>query len=193
MRRDIAAAARMRLFLALNIEPAVRRRCYAAAEPLRAARPDVRWVDENKLHLTLKFLGDQPDTLVTPLSAALDMAAAQSRRPMDLALGAVGAFPNFRQARVVWLGVTPDPKLELLHHDVEVACHALDLEVDGKPFRPHVTLGREQVRADADARRTLREAARAVKVRATSAVSSVDLMESAGGRYRLLHAAPLGA
>jgi RNA 2',3'-cyclic 3'-phosphodiesterase len=176
----------MRLFLALNIEAAVRQRCYAATHALRAAGPDVRWVDETKLHLTLKFLGEQPESLVAPLSAALDTAAGQSRE-LDLQFGAIGAFPNFRRPRVVWIGVAPDPKLELLHHDVEVTCETLGLSVDGRPFRPHVTLGRVE-KGEGSA---LREAARGLRLREVSGVSSVDLMQSAGGQYRVLHAAAL--
>jgi RNA 2',3'-cyclic 3'-phosphodiesterase len=175
----------MRLFLALNLEPEVRHRVYAATHALRTAAPDVRWVDESKLHLTLKFLGEQPETLAAPLSAALDKAASQSHE-LDLQFGAIGAFPNFRRPRVVWLGVAPDPKLELLHHDVEVACEGVGLSVDGRPFRPHVTLGRVE-KADG----ALRQAARGIRVRDVSAVGSVDLMVSAGGRYSVLHAAAL--
>jgi RNA 2',3'-cyclic 3'-phosphodiesterase len=163
----------------------VRRRVHAATHGLRAAGPDVRWVDESKLHLTLKFLGEQSETLVAPLSAALDHAAARSRE-LDLQLGAIGAFPNFRRPRVVWVGVAPDPKLELLHHDIEVACDGLGLSIDGRPFRPHVTLGR--VEGDGG---EVRQAAKGLRVRECSAVSSVDLMVSAGGRYRTLHAAAL--
>ena len=177
----------MRLFLALNLAPDVRRRIHAATQALRAAGPDARWVDESKLHLTLKFLGEQPETLVAPLSAALDHAAGRSRE-LDLQFGAIGAFPNFRRPRVVWVGVTPDPKLELLHHDVEVACEGLGLSVEGRPFRPHVTLAR--VEQDAG---TLRQAAKGLKVREVSLVNSVDLMLSAGGRYRVLHAAAMRA
>jgi RNA 2',3'-cyclic 3'-phosphodiesterase len=176
----------VRLFLALNIEPEVRRRCHAATQPLRAAGPDVRWVDESKLHLTLKFLGEQPESIVAPLSAALDKAAGQSRE-LDLALSAIGAFPNFRRPRVVWLGVAPDPKLELLHHDIEVTCETLGFSVDGRPFRPHVTLGR----VEKDDGRALREAARGLRLREVSQVRSVDVMVSAGGTYRVLHAAAL--
>jgi RNA 2',3'-cyclic 3'-phosphodiesterase len=177
----------MRLFLALNIEAQVRQRCYAATAALRTAGPDVRWVDEGKLHLTLKFLGDQPETLVTGLAPVIDAAAGRSR-VMDLSLGGIGAFPNFRRPRVVWLGVTPDPKLELLHNDVEVACEKLGLSVEGRPFRPHVTLGR----VESGDGKALREAARGTKVRETSAVRSIDLILSAGGQYRVLHASLLG-
>jgi 2'-5' RNA ligase len=183
----------VRLFLALNIPADMRRRCFEATSPLRVARPDVRWVPEEQLHLTLKFLGEQPETLVPSITTAID-AIAQATRPIDLALGAVGAFPTLRRPRVVYLTVAPDPKLELLHHDVEVACAALAVPISGTPFRPHVTLGREQGDADLAARRALRDAARQVRLETLAPVASIDLMASDptpdGARHRLVHAAP---
>ena len=50
---------------------------------------------------------------------------AGRHRELSMTLGGIGAFPNFRRARVVWMGVGQDPRLELLHHDVEVACEGL--------------------------------------------------------------------
>lgn len=174
----------------------MRRRCYESTAPLRAVRPDLRWVAEEQLHLTLKFIGEQPDALVPRLADVVDGIAARSRE-LDLAIGAVGAFPTFRRARVVYLAVDPDPKLELLHHDAELSCAALDLPIEGRPFRPHVTIGRERDDADDASRRALRQAARQVRVHADAAVGSVDLMVSepaeGGRRHRLLHAAPLRA
>ena len=183
---------RVRLFLALNIPADVRHQMAEATSPLREARPDVRWVGEAQLHLTLKFLGEQADELVAPLGAAIDRIAATTR-PLDLTLGAVGAFPTLKRARVIYLAVAPDPKLELLHHDVEVACAALALPLTGKPFRPHVTIGRERDDADQAARRTLREAARQVRFKAVAPVGSIDLMASertaGGAQHRVVHAA----
>ncbi|HWZ59221.1 MAG TPA: RNA 2',3'-cyclic phosphodiesterase [Gemmatimonadaceae bacterium] len=183
----------MRLFLALNLPANVRRHCFEATGPLRQARPDARWVPEGHLHLTLKFLGEQPEGLVPSLTSAID-AIATATRPLDLALGQVGAFPTPKRPRVVYLTVAPDPKLELLHHDVEVACAALALPIEGKPFRPHVTLGRERDGAGQEERRALREAARQVRLKTLAPVASIDLMASErgpeGSRHRLVHAAP---
>ena len=61
--------------------------------------------------------------------------------PIPLALRGLNAFPNLRRPRVVWLGVSADPKLELLHHDVEAACAELGHPLAGRTYRPHVTLG----------------------------------------------------
>jgi 2'-5' RNA ligase len=186
----------VRLFLALNLGADVRRRCYEATAPLRAIRPELRWVVEPQFHLTLKYLGEQPEAVVAPLSAVVDEVADRSRE-MDLTIGAVGAFPNFRRARVVYLAVEPDPKLELLHHDVEVSCARMGFPIEGRPFRPHVTIGRERDDADPGARRALRDAARGVGAWVDATVGSVDLMVSEpagkGHRHRLVHAAPMRA
>ncbi len=183
----------MRLFLALTLDPIARRRCDEAIQPLRLARPSVHWVAPHGFHLTLKFLGEQPESLVAPLADAIDTVAAQTR-PIDLCIGAVGAFPALRRPRTIYLTVTPEPKLELLHHDIEVTCATLGLPLAGRPFRPHVTIGREPEPPDLDARRALRAAARLVLLRVTAPIPGIDLVESeqteSGTRYRLAHHAP---
>lgn len=184
----------MRLFLALNLPAEVRRLAHEAAAPLRAAAATAHWVAETNLHLTLKFLGELPEAAALDVTARVREAAARHAE-VSLELGGFGAFPNFRRPRVVWLGVTPDPKLELLHHDVEQACESLGFEVDGRAFRPHVTLGRVKLTAPPDQLRALANAARAAEVGAACTVHSVDLMRSelsaGGSRYAVLAALPL--
>lgn len=186
----------MRLFLAINLPAEVRTALADAMRPLREAAPALRWVAEPRLHLTVRFLGEQPVGLVPELRAAVDSAVAR-HGDTPLALGGLGAFPNFRRARVVWLGVAPDPRLELLHHDVEAACVALGLEPEGRAFRPHLTLGRVPERAPEEQLRALQRLVRSFSFEETLEVSSVDLMSSEqspeGPRYRLLHSSPLGA
>ena len=53
----------MRLFLAINFAPEVRRAVADAAAPLRAMAPELSWIREPQLHLTVKFLGEQPDDM----------------------------------------------------------------------------------------------------------------------------------
>ncbi|MFL5575460.1 MAG: RNA 2',3'-cyclic phosphodiesterase [Gemmatimonadaceae bacterium] len=196
----------MRLFVAINLPGDVRRSIADATASLRAAAPSLAWTDEARLHLTLKFLGEQTDDAREPLAAAL-RAVAPRHAPLSLELGGLGAFPTRRRPRVVWLGVAPDPKLELLHHEVEVACADLGYEIEGRAFRPHLTLGRvragrggarghDAARA-AETASALDSAARAMRQRWTAAVDSLDLMRSelaaGSSRYSVLDAVPLGA
>ncbi len=184
----------MRLFLAINLPPDVRRDIVAATAPMRDSAPDISWVDESRLHLTLRFLDDQPAETADAIGAATAKVAA-GHREIVMRLAGMGAFPNFRRARVVWMGVEQDPRLELLHHDVEVACETLGFEVEGRPFRPHLTLARVKDRLPEERARALSRAARRVDFSTDVVVRSLDLMRSepgvGGSRYTTIASAAL--
>ena len=184
----------MRLFLAINLDPALRQEIVDATAPLRDAAPGVGWVREPQIHLTLKFFGEQPEERAREIATAMRGVAAR-HRAMELALGGIGAFPAFRRARVIWLGIEAEPRLELLHHDVEVACEQLGFELDGRAYRPHLTIGRVKGRPEVEEMRTLARAAKRVNFRGASSVETIDLMSStlepSGARYACLDSAPL--
>jgi 2'-5' RNA ligase len=184
----------MRLFLAINLPSSVVTAIDHEMVALRAAAPAVRWIPPEKWHLTVRFIGEQPLERVAAIRDAIDAATAR-HAGAPLAIRGVGAFPNFRRARIVWIGVAPDPRLEMLHHDIESACVTLGMEHEGRPFRPHVTIARVPHGVDEGALRALSRAARAVRYSEVIDVSSVDLMASElapdGPRYRLLHSSPL--
>ncbi len=184
----------VRLFLAINPQPEVRRAVLEATSDLRAAAPTLNWMDESRVHLTLKFLGEQDDAIVAPLCEALDRVA-QRHRQFTMRISDVGAFPNFRRARVVWMGVDRDSRFELLHHDLELAGETLGVEVEGRAFRPHLTLARVRERTpESELRRLSRESKR-VEFECETEVRSIDLMQSnpgrEGSRYERLHSAVL--
>lgn len=185
----------VRLFIAINLPTEVRRAIVDATAPMRQAAPRLSWVTEERLHLTMEFLGDQPEESVAPLRAALAREAAR-HAPVTLELRGLGAFPNLRSPRIVWLGVAADPRLELLQHDLARMCEELGYERDARAFRPHITLGRARTPLHADAARTLAAAARAVAWSATVEARSVDIMESrllpSGARYGVVAGIPLG-
>jgi RNA 2',3'-cyclic 3'-phosphodiesterase len=191
----VIRAAIVRLFVAINLPPLVRRTISAATASMREAAGAISWVPEDRLHLTMEFLGEQPASAVPELKAAL-CAAAERHAPVALALRGFGAFPNLRAPRIVWLGVEPDPKLELLQHDLASVCNKLGYERDARAFRPHITLGRARTRLKAEAARALATAARAVAYAGVVEVETVDLMESrllpSGARYSVVAAMPLG-
>ena len=184
----------VRLFLAINFPPAVRREIVNVAAPLRESAPELGWTAEDRLHLTLKFFGEQPESRVDSFAAALTQAAIQHRE-LVMTLGGIGAFPNFRRARVVWMGVSPDPRLELLHHDIEIAYEALGCELEGKPFRPHLTLARVRQPLPTERMRELWRAAKRIDYSTEFVVQSIDLMQSdlssGGSKYTTLASAPL--
>jgi 2'-5' RNA ligase len=131
----------MRLFLAINLPTDVRETLWEVAAPLRTARYPVRWVAAEAIHLTLKFLGDVDDMREDEIAAGV-AAAVVGAKPFPLPVGGFGAFPSAQRPRVVWAGLEPVPSLELLQHRVEQEMERLGFPTEGRPFHPHLTLGR---------------------------------------------------
>lgn len=131
----------MRLFAAIPLPPDAHQ---AAALELRFLRElgwPVRWVRDDGLHLTLKFFGevapDRLDTIAEMLGYAVERMG-----PITLAITGGGAFPHASQPRVLRLDITPDPALELLQDRIERGGEAIGFPPEGRPFHPHITLGR---------------------------------------------------
>src|SRR4051812_2134053 len=93
----------LRLFIAVPAPPEVRAAAEAVIRRLQGLG-DVRWVTGDRLHLTLKFLGDTPPNQVPKLGALLK-EDANKNSPFVVELGGVGAFPNPRRPQTLWLGV----------------------------------------------------------------------------------------
>lgn len=186
----------MRLFIAVNLPAAVRDAIYADAGPLRATTTAVRWVSAAALHVTLKFLGEQHESLVTPLRDALESVV-----PTHAAISAkttnVGAFPNFRRPRVVWLGMTGERALQSLAGEIDRALTPLGIPREARAFQAHLTLGRVKGELGPAEATALAAAAKSVRGSRELAVQTVDLMQSelgpGGSRYSVLAAVPLHA
>lgn len=129
-----------RLFIALPLPDPVRTELAAVQERLRRATQAVRWVAPANMHLTLQFLGATDAALVQPLLSALEAIP-----PFALALRLAGldGFPGNPAPRVLWAGVSGDiPDLKRLYAAVLQATAKLGFRAEGRPFHPHITLGR---------------------------------------------------
>jgi 2'-5' RNA ligase len=184
----------VRLFLAINLPAETKQEIAEASEPLRECAPELSWVRAPLVHLTLKFLGEQPAERIDEFQTAVAGVAARHRELL-MNLGGFGAFPNFRRARVVWLGVAQEPRLELLHHDIEVTCSQLGVETEGRPFRPHLTLARVKAEQPEERLRQLARAAKKATYTTDVIIRSIDVMQSeltpAGPEYTTLVSAAL--
>ena len=185
----------MRLFIAINLPESERHALHESTAPLRTAARSVTWVAPDCIHLTMKFLGERAAEDVPMLREAV-ATVARRFQPLRLDVSGVGAFPHLRAPKIFWIGVAADPKLELLHHDLEVACEALGHDVEARAFRPHITLGRVKREVSAEQVAAMARMATNVRYRGTIDVRSVDVMQSelssAGPRYTVLAAVPLG-
>jgi 2'-5' RNA ligase len=186
----------MRLFIAVNFPADVRRSIAGIGYELEGSGIPARWAPPAGIHLTLKFLGDlDRDRLVDVKSAVGEVASRAG--PMALHLEGVGAFPSPRRPRVIWVGVESSPRLRLLHDALDRRMAEFGVDREERPYRPHITFGRVDRRAEpGDLREFERHAAKVV-FRADVEVDSIDLMESRlrpdGAEYRKVKSELLSA
>jgi 2'-5' RNA ligase len=133
-----------RIFIAVDISDAARAECARHIDELRRRFPttNLRWERSEKLHLTLKFLGDTEASTLAKLEEPLERVASDIS-PFTLALSGVGVFPSRQKPRVPWIGIKgEDDALSTLAGQVDAECEQLGYEREGRRFSPHLTIGR---------------------------------------------------
>lgn len=133
-----------RLFVAVELPDNIRDHISGAIDRLQQAVPRhaIRWVPLQNLHLTLKFLGDVPETQIDQIRSNLDHAVARHRTFAFNVAGA-GCFPTPKKPRVLWLGLHDDKHALLpLRDDIERLIAPLGFPTEKRPFSPHLTVGR---------------------------------------------------
>jgi len=132
----------IRCFLALDLPDSLRPQLALVQGELKRSDADVRWVAVGNIHLTLKFFGNLPDAEIDPITEAA-REVAQQQAPFQLQVTDAGAFPTVKSPRVIWLGLGGDLlPLARMYHGLEKAFAALGHLPEGRPFNPHLTLGR---------------------------------------------------
>jgi 2'-5' RNA ligase len=129
----------MRLFIALDIDDAIRERLARFVDGVRNFAPDGRWVKPESLHVTLKFIGEQPDAAVGKIKEALGTVAAVTT---EINFRGYGFFPTAKSARVFWIGMEAGAALAALAAAIDDKTAGLGIPKEDRAFSPHLTLAR---------------------------------------------------
>jgi RNA 2',3'-cyclic 3'-phosphodiesterase len=132
----------MRTFIAVELSESIRQALERVQDKLRRVTDDVKWAKPQNLHLTLKFLGDVPDSRVAEVIDLAKDCAAQAR-PLEMTVTGTGGFPNVQRPRVVFVDAQETPPIMAeLALALNRAMTKVDVEFEDRPFRSHITLGR---------------------------------------------------
>jgi len=162
-----------RLFVAIRPPEAIRDRLIDAMED----SPELRWVGDEQLHLTLRFIGEVERPLADDIALALTRIRSDR---FELRVTGVGIFER-RSGGTLWAGIEPKQPLAALAAKVERASVAAGLEPEHRAFHPHITLARFN-RASATAAQAFLERTRAL-ASPPFAVTSFILYESHLSRH----------
>jgi RNA 2',3'-cyclic 3'-phosphodiesterase len=129
----------MRLFIALDIDDAIRERLTRFLEGVHNFAPDARWVKPESLHVTLKFIGEQPDAAVEKIKEALTTISGKTT---EISFRGYGFFPTANSARVFWTGMEAGPPLAALAAAIDEKMSTLGIPKEDRAYSPHLTLAR---------------------------------------------------
>jgi 2'-5' RNA ligase len=140
----------MRTFVALDLDSAIRERILAFIQEVSNYAPDARWMSSESLHVTMKFIGEQPDAIVHQIESSL---RTMHSGPFQLGFSGCGFFPTPRAARVFWVGIQADDTLGKLARMIDDSLEKLGIAKENRIFSPHLTLARARGSSGALGRR----------------------------------------
>jgi RNA 2',3'-cyclic 3'-phosphodiesterase len=132
----------LRTFIAIDLPPGVQGALGKLEKELQEARTPITWVRPERIHLTLKFLGDVAPERIPEIQGRLEEVAGNASS-FRLEPAGCGAFPTLKQMRVIWVGLQGEGSgLNTLQQAVEEAMVQLGFKREERPFKPHLTIGR---------------------------------------------------
>ena len=128
----------MRVFIAVDLPIEIRNALAEIQRELRPITHTVRWVAPESIHITLKFIGEAPETRLDEIHGAL---TGLTWKPFTVTVHRVGFFPGNRSPRVFWAGMEA-PTMQGLAEEIDARMERLGFEKEKRAFRPHITLAR---------------------------------------------------
>jgi 2'-5' RNA ligase len=130
-----------RTFIAIDIIPADKLKEAYDLIRYRMRLERINWVPADHMHITLNFLGDTEDNLLSEIKV-IAKGIADKHHAFEISLHSFGVFKSLKEPRVLWLGCEPSSALDQIKEELDESLAVLGFEPENRPFRPHLTVGR---------------------------------------------------
>ena len=171
----------IRSFIAIELSEEIKRGLARLRNELeRTEHSFVKWVEPEGLHLTLKFLGNIPFKQVAEITNAME-EATQGISPFHLEIPGLGAFPNLKQPRVLWVGIRGElDTLSKLQQNIDSVLAPFGFAKEERPFVTHLTLAHIKQGASPIERKSFGELVMSInfEIRYPLDVGGISLMRS---------------
>ena len=125
----------LRLFVALSLPDLVQTRI----APMKTGLPGARWIDQENLHLTIRFIGEVEDTYAEDIHYSLSKLRFKA---FPIRLKGIDTFRSRNMVRSVWAGIEPSTQLKALQKKIDTNLVSIGVAPETRKFTPHVTLAR---------------------------------------------------
>ncbi len=132
----------MRAFIAIELPKDFKDYLANIQAEFKATGADVKWVEPNNIHLTLKFLGEIDDKKMAEVARVLETVAC-AEKSFSIRLKSIGAFPNTNSPRVIWVGLDKgDNETGMIAGMLEEKISEIGIPKENRSFSTHITIGR---------------------------------------------------
>lgn len=131
----------MRVFVAALIPEGVKLKIKKYVEEIKPYWEGVRWESHEKLHITLKFLGEVGESEINKIEKVVG-GTVKSVSRFNMEVAQFGGFPNLRNPRVLFIGLSQNEGIARLQGEIEEKLEGLGFKKENRRFLPHVTVGR---------------------------------------------------
>ncbi|MBI4431443.1 MAG: RNA 2',3'-cyclic phosphodiesterase [Candidatus Omnitrophica bacterium] len=140
----------MRAFLALDLSNSFGKAVEDTIKKLKESGVHASFVRSEQVHLTLAFFEDIPEMTAQEITRELKERFAQNRLQIFVSLGNLGVFPDRKQPRLIWREIVEKGgALHNLKRTVDAALRSFGFPVEGRTFKPHLTIARIKERHSA--------------------------------------------
>ena len=131
----------VRSFISIDLEDQqILSRIASILSSLQALGGDLKPVEHESIHLTLKFLGNVSSPRLAEVKSSLKQLAFPA---FTAEIKGAGAFPNLNHMSVIWVGVNEGwSQVEQIYEQVEKLLSGLGFTRENRPFSPHITIAR---------------------------------------------------
>ncbi len=131
----------VRSFISIDLEDQqILSRIASILSSLQSLGGDLKPVERENIHLTLKFLGNVPATRLDEVKSSLQQLIFSA---FTAEIKGAGAFPNLTHMNVIWVGVNEGwSQVEQIYEQVEKLLSSLGFRRENRPFSPHITIAR---------------------------------------------------
>ena len=130
----------MRLFIGIKLSEKIRGNLCDVCRELKERASQMKWVKEDNVHITLKFLGEteKRDQIIEVLDNNISSSG------FTLRFTGLGRFGRGDELRILWAGIEPSDELNSLFNKIESRLEPLGFPKEKRKFSPHITLGRNR-------------------------------------------------
>lgn len=188
----------MRTFIAADFPTDILTKAGKITADLKHQLPGgaIRWVSTDKMHLTIKFIGEIPKNKIDRVKDLMTNILSD-QHSFNIGIQNMGTYPHINNPRVIWLGITQGAPLLEIHKKLDEALTDLKVRSDRRKYSPHMTLARVRRDTDRDTVREIGDILSQFKVDSlgTITISEITLyksnLTSQGPEYTPLHVVSL--